>query len=89
MGAIEFLLMLVIAGIAGYIATQLMGARRMHILAVIALGFVGAIVGRYAAGFFNLPEPFPIMIGGSSFPLLWSIAGSALIVAIVSGINSN
>lgn len=89
MGALNFLLMLVIAGLIGYAASALMGARRMHILMIVALGFVGTIVGPWVANFFHLREPLPIMVGGTSFPLVWSIAGAALVVAIVSMIRNH
>ena len=89
MGAVEFLVLLVIAGLSGYVASTLMGARRINILVMVALGFIGALVGRYIAGFFGLPEPLPVNIGGSSFPLVWSIGGSALVVAVVNMIRSH
>jgi uncharacterized membrane protein YeaQ/YmgE (transglycosylase-associated protein family) len=31
----------------------------------------------------KLPEPFMINIGGQSFPILWSIIGAAVFVAII------
>jgi uncharacterized membrane protein YeaQ/YmgE (transglycosylase-associated protein family) len=32
----------------------------------------------------GLPEIFPVRIGTTSFPIIWSIIGSALFVAVVS-----
>jgi hypothetical protein len=31
----------------------------------------------------SLPEPFMVTIGGHPFPVLWSIIGAALFVAII------
>ncbi len=31
----------------------------------------------------SLPEPFMLQISGQSFPILWSIIGAALFVAII------
>ena len=35
----------------------------------------------------GLPEPFPIVIQGQSFSLIWSIIGAALFVAVISLIS--
>ena len=35
------------------------------------------------AGKLSLPEPFMVTIGGHPFPVLWSIIGAALFVAII------
>jgi hypothetical protein len=32
----------------------------------------------------GLPEPLMLQIGGSDFPVVWSIIGSALFVAVLS-----
>ena len=36
-----------------------------------------------SAGLMSLPEPFAIEVGGKSFPIVWSIVGAALFVAIL------
>ena len=53
-------------------------------LVAIALGFIGALLGTYLAHAAGLPELFAIQIGGKPFPIIWSIIGSALFVAILS-----
>ena len=50
----------------------------------IALGFIGALVGLWLARLLGLPELFTVSISGTRFPILWSIIGSALFVAIIS-----
>jgi len=60
------------------------GYSRGGCLVSIALGFVGALVGMWLARLMGLPEIFPVRIGTTSFPIIWSIIGSALFVAVVS-----
>jgi uncharacterized membrane protein YeaQ/YmgE (transglycosylase-associated protein family) len=50
----------------------------------MAVGFIGALLGRWLAGLLHLPELFVIHVGGESFPVIWAIIGSALFVAIIS-----
>ena len=50
----------------------------------IALGFVGALLGMWIARLMGLPELFPVRIGGTSFPIIWSIIGSAVFVAVIT-----
>ncbi len=81
---LDLLILLVIAGICGAIGQALSGYSRGGILVSIALGFIGALLGMWIARAMNLPEPFMIQIEGTSFPVIWSIIGSALFVAIIS-----
>lgn len=82
---IGFLLLLVIAAICGSIGAALAGGRKpTGCLVSIALGFIGALLGSYLAGKLHLPELFTVRLGGQDFPLIWSIIGSALFVAVLS-----
>jgi uncharacterized membrane protein YeaQ/YmgE (transglycosylase-associated protein family) len=38
----------------------------------------------WLAGQLGLPELFAIQIGATNFPIVWSIIGSAIFVAIIS-----
>ena len=49
----------------------------------MVLGFIGALVGPWIAHQLKLPEPFVLHISGQSFPVLWSIIGAAVFVAII------
>lgn len=90
MGALyDFLVLLVIAGICGFFASQLMGARRMNVVMMIVVGFVGAVLGRYIAQFLHLPLLFQVYIGGHAFPLVWAIIGSIITVGIASSIQQH
>lgn len=77
------LLLLVIAAVCGAIGQAIAGGARGGLIVSVALGFVGALLGPWVARSLNLPEPFMISIGGQSFPVLWSIIGAALFVAII------
>jgi len=85
----EFLLLLLIAGICGSIGQAIAGYSRGGCLVAIALGFIGALLGRYLAGALGLPELFAVRIGSESFPIIWSIIGAAIFVAIISLITRN
>ena len=79
----DFLILLVIAGVCGAIGQAISGFSRGGCLVSIALGFVGAVIGMWLAGLAKLPELWNISIGGTKFPIIWSIIGSALFVAVI------
>jgi uncharacterized membrane protein YeaQ/YmgE (transglycosylase-associated protein family) len=85
MTVLDILLLLLIAGICGAIGQAIVGFSRGGILASIALGFIGALLGFWMARGLNLPEPLAINVGGeATFPVVWSIIGTALFVAVIS-----
>ena len=84
MTLIDLLILLLIAGVCGSIGQAIAGYSRGGCLVSIALGFIGAIIGLWVARHMGLPELFPVAIGGTSFPIIWSILGSALFVAVIS-----
>ena len=56
-------------------------------LVSIALGFIGALLGSWIAGQLHLPELLVIPVGGTHFPVIWSIIGAALFVALINLIS--
>lgn len=80
----ELLVLLIVAGVAGSIAQALVGYSHGGCLVAIALGFIGALIGTWLARVMQLPELVPVTVGSSQFPLIWSIVGAALFVAILS-----
>ncbi len=80
---LSFLLLLVIAGLAGSIGARIGGRGGTGCVVSIVLGFIGALIGNWLAERLSLPEPFLLHIGGRAFPLLWSIIGAALFVALL------
>jgi uncharacterized membrane protein YeaQ/YmgE (transglycosylase-associated protein family) len=83
MSLTTLLLYLVVAAICGAIGKALAGSARGGLLVSIVLGFIGALLGPWVAGKLGLPEPFMVNIGGQPFPVLWSIIGAALFVALI------
>ena len=82
-----FLLLLLIAGICGSLAQALTGYSHGGCLVSIALGFIGAIVGTWLAHLVGLSEILAIQIGSQSFPIVWSIIGATLFVALLNFIR--
>jgi uncharacterized membrane protein YeaQ/YmgE (transglycosylase-associated protein family) len=84
MSLVSILLLLLIAAVAGSIGQALAGYSVGGCLTSIVVGFVGAFVGSWLARALGLPEPFTVSVGGETFPVLWSIIGSALFVGVLS-----
>ena len=80
---VNLLVLLVIAAICGSIGQSLAGYSMGGCLVSIVVGFIGAFLGAWLARQFGLPEIFAISIGGQSFPIVWSIIGSAIFALIV------
>ncbi len=83
MSLVSLLLLLLIAAVAGSIGQALAGYSMGGCLLSIIVGFIGAVLGLWLARELGLPEPLPITVGGETFPLLWSIIGSALFAAVI------
>ena len=83
----SFLVLLIIAAVCGAIGKALGGGSRGGLLVSIALGFIGALIGRWLAQQLHLTEPVVLRVGGESFPIVWSIVGSALFVALLNLIS--
>jgi len=79
----QLLLLIVIAAVCGAIGKAIGGGVRGGLIVSTVLGFIGALLGPWVAHRLGLPEPFMIMIGGHPFPVLWSIIGAALFVALI------
>jgi uncharacterized membrane protein YeaQ/YmgE (transglycosylase-associated protein family) len=84
MTIIDLLVLLLIAGLCGSLGQAISGYSRGGCLVSIALGFVGALIGSWIATRLGLPELLPLRIGTTGFPIVWSIIGAALFVAVIS-----
>ena len=84
MTIVELLVLLLIAGICGAAGKAIVGWFPGGFLASIGVGFVGALVGTWLARLVGLPELFAVHVGGTTFPIVWSIMGSALFVGVIS-----
>jgi uncharacterized membrane protein YeaQ/YmgE (transglycosylase-associated protein family) len=83
MTLLSFLVLLLIAGICGAVGQAIAGYGSGGCLVSIALGFIGALFGMWIGRALDLPEIFAVRIGGESFPVVWSIIGAALVVAVL------
>ncbi|HLF73053.1 MAG TPA: GlsB/YeaQ/YmgE family stress response membrane protein [Anaerolineales bacterium] len=84
MSVLNLLLLLLVAAVAGSIGQALAGYSVGGCLMSIIVGFIGAWLGSWLSVQLGLPEPLTISIGGETFPVLWSIIGSALFVAVLA-----
>lgn len=87
MSVVELLILLLVAGICGAAGKAIAGWFPGGFLASIGVGFVGALLGTWVARLMGLPELFAVDIGGTTFPIIWSILGSALFVAVIGLIS--
>ncbi len=81
-----FLLLLLIASICGGIGQSISGYSFGGCLISSAVGFVGAIIGKWIATELSLPELWTVTISGSAFPIVWSIIGAALFTAVLGAV---
>ena len=77
------LVLVVIAAICGAIGKSLGGGARGGLLTSVAVGFIGALIGPVVAHQFGLSEPLTLQLSGQTFPIVWSIVGGALFVALL------
>lgn len=83
MGFWDLVLLLVVAGLCGGVGQAIAGYSHAGCLGSIALGFIGALLGMWIARGLDLPELLMVELGGVRFPIIWSIIGAALFVALL------
>jgi uncharacterized membrane protein YeaQ/YmgE (transglycosylase-associated protein family) len=77
------LVLLIVAGICGGIGRAIGGGTGGGFFVSIAVGFVGALLGTFVAHYFHLPELLLVTVDNHPFPIVWSIIGASLFVALV------
>ena len=82
MTVLELIVYLVIAGICGAIARALVGGTAGGFVISVLLGFLGAFVGTWLAHVLRLPVLLAVEIGGHPFPIVWSVLGGVVLVAL-------
>ncbi len=88
MTIVDLILLLVVAGICGALGQAIAGYSRGGCLVSVVLGFIGALLGTWLARLLALPDLFVLQVGGQGFPIIWSIIGAALFVALLSLITA-
>jgi uncharacterized membrane protein YeaQ/YmgE (transglycosylase-associated protein family) len=77
------IVLIVIAAICGAVGKALAGGAQGGLVVSIALGFIGALLGPWVARQLSIAEPFVLHVSGQTFPIVWSIIGAALFVALL------
>jgi uncharacterized membrane protein YeaQ/YmgE (transglycosylase-associated protein family) len=81
---LDFLLLLVVAAIVGALGQGLAGYSSGGCMTSMLIGFIGALIGTWLSRALRLPELFTVHVGPAPFPILWSIIGAALFVAVLA-----
>jgi len=84
MTLLGLLVLILIAGACGLLGQMLAGYSFGGLVITVLIGFVGAWVGWWIAREFELPTFITIEVDGRTFPIIWSVIGSALVAAIAS-----
>lgn len=79
-----FLLLVALAAVVGLIAKAIMGFHRGGLLAAIGLGFIGGLIGIVLANNTGLPTLLTVTLGGMTFPIIWALIGTILLIGIVA-----
>lgn len=79
----SFLLLLIIAAICGAIGQSIAGYSLGGCLISTVVGFIGAFIGKWLAAKMGLTYLIPIELSGETFPVVWSIFGSALFAVTI------
>lgn len=77
---LRILVLLVIAAICGSIGASLAGGSKKGCLANIALGFIGALLGSWISEKLDMGPLFTL----AGIPVIWSVIGAALFVALLN-----
>jgi uncharacterized membrane protein YeaQ/YmgE (transglycosylase-associated protein family) len=87
MTVVDFIILAVIAAVAGAIGQTLAGYYLGGCIVSAVVGYVGALIGFWLSRQLGLPEPLIINVGGQPFPVLWSIIGALLFSLVVGAIS--
>ncbi|MDQ1351646.1 MAG: hypothetical protein QG657_1951 [Acidobacteriota bacterium] len=80
---IKILILVLIAFACGSIGASLAGSSKKGCLTSIVLGFIGAWIGGWLSGKLQIGD----LLYVKGIPVLWSIVGSALFVAVINLIS--
>lgn len=79
--------LLAIAVVCSVFAQGLTGYSVGGFLVSTGVGLVGAVLGMWLVRAFELPLGFTFAVGGTEFPLVWALAGSAFLVAVLGALG--
>jgi uncharacterized membrane protein YeaQ/YmgE (transglycosylase-associated protein family) len=81
---LDFIVLLIIAALCGIVGQIVAGHSIGGCITSTLVGFVGAVIGTWLAGSLSLPAFFSINVAGKAFPIIWSLAGSAIFVTLLA-----
>ena len=84
---LEFLFLLLVASILGSIGAAIVGRKQLGCLTSIAVGFIGAMLGRWGAEQLEIQDIWTITISDQNIPVFSTLVGSALFVAVLNLIS--
>ncbi|APR83381.1 Hypothetical protein A7982_08730 [Minicystis rosea] len=84
MSLLGLLVLLVVGAICGGIAEAIVGYSPGGLLASIAVGFVGALLGGWLARVLGLPSVLALRIESVTIEVVWSILGAIVLLGLVS-----
>ena len=85
MSIIGFFILLLVASICGSIGAALAGGNARGCLTSIILGLIGALIGTWLSRELGIND----VLHFHHIPILWSIIGSALFVAVINALSGN
>ncbi len=83
MDIIDFIVLAIIAAIAGAIGQALAGYSLGGCLISAVVGYIGAMIGFWLARELGLPDLLVIQVGSQPFPVVWAIIGSLIFTLII------
>ena len=83
MGIISFLILMFVAAICGSLGSAIAGYTSRGCLTNIVLGLAGAIIGTWFSQTIHIRDFLYIR----NIPIIWSIIGAALFVAVINMLN--
>lgn len=83
MTLLGFLILLLIAAVAGAIGQAIAGYSLGGCVVSSAVGLIGALLGGWLAGALGLPELFIVQVGPWPFPVVWAIIGATVFTLVV------
>lgn len=81
--ATALVLLLLIAAVCGAVGQLFAGSRSRGWIVSTGMGLVGAWLGMRMADALTLPTMYLVETPGVDFPVVWSVIGSALLVAVL------
>lgn len=80
----DFIFLLIVAAVLGGIGARLAGQSNNGCLTSIVLGLIGAMLGRWASNKLDLGDIWTITLSDTRIPVLSTVVGSALFVALLN-----